>query len=186
MVHLVDGTKMIRALHYLRIGWTVLFGMLCMLLIGLWVGSQWQFQLLLFRMNPSNDLRLVLSKGQCAFCVSGPSTGRFGRGDFRIGPHCYLRANTTVKWVHYSVDSGIGKNIEQNFNAKDDSRFDLLDGSVDGRIIVIPPWLLSTLPCLVAVIPWLPWPTRFSLRTLLIAMAAVAVGLWLILWMAKR
>lgn len=175
---------MSRALHYLRIGWTILFGVLCVLLIGLWIGSYWQFQLLLFRMNPSNDLRLVLSKGQFAFCVSAPYTPPFSVIHFRFAPHAYSSVNKTLNWLHYSVDSGMGRSVQCIFEPHNRTRS--LDGSVDGRIIVIPPWLLCILPCIAATIPWLPWSTRFSLRTLLFIITAAAVGLWLFLWIARR
>ncbi len=36
-----------------------------------------------------------------------------------------------------------------------------------------------------ATIPLLPFSARFSLRTLLITMTAIAVGLWFIVWMAQ-
>jgi hypothetical protein len=37
-----------------------------------------------------------------------------------------------------------------------------------------------------ASLPWIAWPKRFSIRTLLIAMTAIAVGLWFIVWMARK
>ena len=44
---------------------------------------------------------------------------------------------------------------------------------------IVPDWLLATLCVLIAATPMLAWPKQFSLRTLLIAMTLVAVGLGL-------
>lgn len=180
----VDGTKMKRVLHYLRIGWTVLFAVLCVLLIALWAGSYWQFQLVVFRMNLSNDLRLVLSKGQLAYCVSTPYSDFNSGPKFRIAPSAYLCRDKQLRWLHYALDSTIGTDVQRNFEPN--NRHRSLDGSFDGRIIVMPLWLLSVVLCVIAAAPWLPWSKRFSLRTLLIIITVIAFGLWFTVWMARK
>jgi hypothetical protein len=50
-------------------------------------------------------------------------------------------------------------------------------------------WLLLLLSATIAFIPWiriLPWPKRFSLRTLLIATTLVAVALGLVIYAARN
>jgi hypothetical protein len=42
---------------------------------------------------------------------------------------------------------------------------------------IAPDWLLATLFALLGFVPWLSWPKRFSLRTLLIATTLLAVAL---------
>lgn len=50
----------------------------------------------------------------------------------------------------------------------------------------MPVLLVAAVSGIGTVAPWIRWSKRFSLRTLLIAMTAVAIGLWFILWMVKR
>jgi hypothetical protein len=50
----------------------------------------------------------------------------------------------------------------------------------DGLILTLPHWTLALVPVGLAVAPWLRW--RFTTRTLLIAITAVAVVLGLIVW----
>jgi hypothetical protein len=45
------------------------------------------------------------------------------------------------------------------------------------KIVSCPTWFVLLLTLGMAAAPWLPWSTRFSLRTLLIAITLVAVGL---------
>jgi hypothetical protein len=53
--------------------------------------------------------------------------------------------------------------------------------SKTGRFFIyVPHWFLIGLALVLASAPWLPW--RFRLRTLLIAMAALAVMLGLLIW----
>ncbi len=47
--------------------------------------------------------------------------------------------------------------------------------------LCVPHWVLAIVPGSIAAVPWLP--LRFSLRTLLIAMTLVAVGLGLVVWL---
>jgi hypothetical protein len=50
-------------------------------------------------------------------------------------------------------------------------------------VMVFPYWFLVLMSAAFAVIPWIGWKRRFSLRTLLIATTLVAVALGMILWM---
>lgn len=54
-----------------------------------------------------------------------------------------------------------------------------------GVTIFVPHWFLLLLYAALAFVPWLPWSTRYSLRTLLIVTTLVAAVLGLIVWMAK-
>jgi hypothetical protein len=60
------------------------------------------------------------------------------------------------------------------------------DYELRGKGWKLPMWLLVAALAVVAALPWLPWcQTRFSLRTLLIVTALAAVGLALILNLAR-
>jgi hypothetical protein len=47
-------------------------------------------------------------------------------------------------------------------------------------------WLLALFALMSGGVPWLRWPRRFTLRTLLIATTLVAFALALIVWAARR
>jgi len=49
------------------------------------------------------------------------------------------------------------------------------------KLVKIRFWWLVTVMCALAIVPWLSW--RFSLRTLLIAMTLIAVGLGFAMWL---
>lgn len=46
-------------------------------------------------------------------------------------------------------------------------------------------WLIVLIVQALGAVPWLPWPSRFSLRTLLIATTLVASALGLVVWAGK-
>jgi hypothetical protein len=46
-------------------------------------------------------------------------------------------------------------------------------------------WLLNLTVIVIAAIPWLPWSSRFSLRTLLLATTLVAIGLGFVVYVLK-
>ncbi len=51
--------------------------------------------------------------------------------------------------------------------------------------LAVPYWWLAWPTSLLALFPWIPWSTRFSVRTLLIATTLVAVVLGLIVWSVR-
>ncbi len=55
-----------------------------------------------------------------------------------------------------------------------------------GTGITIPHWFLVLLSAAPAAVPWLPWwSTRFSLRTMLIVTAVVALTLGIFVWLTR-
>ena len=49
----------------------------------------------------------------------------------------------------------------------------------------VPYWWLAGSTSLLAMLPWIPWTTRFSLRALLIATTLIAVVLGLVTWLSR-
>jgi hypothetical protein len=121
----------------------VVCGILCVLLIGLWVRSYWQFDILDNLYGHRIDVmrgKLVLRERVQPLFGPIPSAPPVSAATFR-----FLDALTSTSAVVASV-----------------------------RL-----WILVVIGSLLAAAPWIPWRKRFSLRTLLIAITLVAVGLGL-------
>jgi len=137
----------------LRIAWSVMFGIACVLLIALWVRSYWLYDW------------LYLVEGQ-------------GLMSMRGNVHTYCTSNQilplwtvsttplTLTGPHTHTFLGIGYSPGYSYVLP---------------LVTFPDWLPIVLFGGIAVAPWLPY--RFSLRTLLIATTLVAVVLGLIAWL---
>jgi hypothetical protein len=134
----------------LRIAWSVWWGIVCVLLIALWVRTYWQFDLMLVRFSTSSDLRIVSCRGQVALCVSGPSTG-WVSGEFRISPNAYMTSSAPW-WMSGSVNSSLGGDLQRNFTPKPGRN--ILAGP-DGRIVIVPLWIALASSASLATLPWI-------------------------------
>lgn len=149
-----------RALRYLRIAWTVFLGVLSVMLIALWVRSYWWADHIFCA---EEELIIISSVGKFELLWDGVPIprGRFQNWEVH---HRRLIAPSRRKlwWV-------------PTCNTNETS------------VVIHMPYWLPTLLVGAAVtisgLPWVHW--RFSLRTLLIAITAVAVGLWFIVWMTR-
>jgi hypothetical protein len=143
----------------LRIAWSVAWGALCLLLLALWVRSYLQRDNLSWAGASSpNEVQVASHRGSITL-VRSPYSGNLPRG-------LYLWAQAAVpteglvepqilrKWGVGSRQVGGGIGVSMSY------------------------WLPTTLFTILAAAPWRP--RRFSLRTLLIGMAVVAVLLGLI------
>jgi hypothetical protein len=141
----------------LRIAWSVACGVLCLLLIALWVRSYWRYNALFV---PQPKLEIQSIYGVLWACDPGP--------DFKIS-----------NWFLSDKDAA-GLEKSQIFpSVKSLGTFHLYP------TLAVPYWFLALIAATFGVIPWLPWSTSFSLRTLLIGMTAVAAILGLIVWATK-
>jgi hypothetical protein len=143
-------------LRYLRIAVTVLCLAACVLLIALWVRSYKSEDRAQGHVN-SVGIRFYSSRGWIV-CFKNNA---FGPGQYPwsldLGGDYWLAAN----------DGRLGFTSPVAF----------FSGTATSNISA-PHWIVIFIVTLIAAVPWLPW--RFSLRTLLIAMTLVAVGLGLI------
>jgi hypothetical protein len=57
--------------------------------------------------------------------------------------------------------------------------------SINGWYLLLPHWFLALLCATLAAAPWMPWPDRFGLRTLLIATTLIAVVLGLVVMFSR-
>jgi hypothetical protein len=150
-------------LKYLRIAVTALSLTACVLLIALWGRSYWHWDNWQGRISSDESLHVQSFGGQIAV--------------FKL-PHA-------MPWKVGSIQPPDWRKAIRKrpiFGSTWRSR-----GSVqhhDGELIGhIRHWHLAIPLSAFIVLPWLPW--RFSLRTLLIATTLVAVGLGVIIYLAR-
>jgi hypothetical protein len=143
----------------LRIAWSVLCGIACVLLIVLWVRSYWRHDILLL----GEGRALASCLGTVHTCVVS------------IGPaleHQWVLTGSQLRKPNYQEYSfsflGIGFSSAPFWPG-----------------VIIPDWLPTLLAAGLVAVPWLHWSGRFSLRTLLIATTLVAVVLGLIVWLSR-
>jgi hypothetical protein len=154
----------------LRIAWSVGCGIICLLLIVLWVRS----------FNWFDDLAFLFDNSQSMVAVQSAP-----------GSLC-------VTWQDAGLDTFSEEYYSRIFNAqRRDAPPELTLQSIAGRFHVfkfrtirnnalsMPFWFLVITSATLAAFPWIRWSKRFSLRTLLIATALVAMALGLIAVMVR-
>ncbi len=142
----------------LRIAWSAICAIACLLLIVLWVRSYWCYDQVVVR-RPQLDLDSFYG----AITVYHNNEDSPGKRQWRI-----ITYDTEVL-----RETGL-----LSFRNLYYFRF--------APVLVAPYWLPVLFVATIAAMPWLPWWfKRFSLRTLLIATTLVAVVMGLIVWAAK-
>jgi hypothetical protein len=150
------------AMNYrkLRIAWSAGCGILCLLLMALWVRSYWRLEIL--------EKRTGLQAVQISSV----------RGRIAIA---HLDARTTIGRAYLNVEAG---------DSADWRTGNVLGFAyyVDGLVtaLIVPHWLPALLLAALAVIPWISRSWRFSLHTLLIATTLVAVALGWAVYIARE
>jgi hypothetical protein len=145
--------------HKLRIAWSVFWGLACVLLIALWVRSPKACDLISKRDASGMTTTFCSSAGKVWFYRSVPPKPKIARATVPT-PHGW-------KYTRIEVE---GNAEPQPFV------FHLGAGK---QKIQFPDSVLVMACTIVGAAPWI---RRFSLRTLLIAITLVAVGLGIIVW----
>jgi hypothetical protein len=150
----------------LRIAWSVVCGLACVLLIALWVRSYWYTDDLAFRSIVAGRLTFFSNKGEMWL---------------------YWHADTLLRVIDFgSISTKYDPGFPPTSLGFGFIRDDDLDDGLDYWGIGFPQWFLSLICVAGIAIPWLPWwSKRFSLRTLLIATTFVAVVLGGIVWAVR-
>jgi hypothetical protein len=139
----------------LRIAWSVVWGLLAVLLIALWVRSySWSDDLIIRLSGPSKCIVHSMKGTVSGYCVSYP------------GPD----ENWTIRSESVAEMTAA---LPPNLSFDGMRQFQLFNSSYS-----IPHWLPVMLLAMVTAGPWLYW--RFSLRILLMGMTLVAVILGVI------
>jgi hypothetical protein len=152
----VRSGSVVGMLNWLRIAFSATCGIICLLLVALWVRSYWWHDIF-YRQVPQAKVQAESTEGALLFFNFRElqrESAPLGNGWTR---RSQLHPRTKIPPL-----SGI---------------FRSLDGPI-GASLQIPLWIATLVPAALAAAPWFRW--RFSLRTLLVAMTLAAVGLGLI------
>jgi hypothetical protein len=145
----------------LRIAWSAMCGILCLLLIVLWVRSYTWADDLIIRLPGSREFVIHSMQGSTAwYRASGLPPARAVVIESESVERLTDGTSTRASW----------------FN-------DLLDLQVLRRPVLLPHWIFILGISALSIVPWLRY--RFSLRTLLIATTLVAVLLGAMIWAVR-
>ena len=153
----MDRPRLIRGL---RFAVRAVCGILCLLLIVLWVHSYW-YRDLAFGRHPVWGLTYVVSRqGKISWYarISDPP-----RDSAR------WEVSSTLP-EHAGTTGNDGVMPEGDF-----ARSFMFVNLPSARAVVLPYWFLVAITLSLAAAPWIRWSKRFSLRTLLIATTLIAV-----------
>ncbi len=147
----------------LRIAWSVVWGVVAVLLILLWVRSYWWVDTVVL---PVSGNRLV---------TLGTFSGTVGLGTATFPQSALLSFNAVP------VDNV--RQVWLRTKVKPPSPW--LGGiltRMNAVMVFMPMWLATGAIVLVSAGPWIHWPSRFSLRTMLLTTTLVAALLGLVMW----
>jgi hypothetical protein len=145
----------------LRIAFSVTCGIACVLLVAIWIESQYFLR-----------------------SIHGRNTRHYqtARGFFLVYE---LTAHRPVGWQSSRIDfkDWTPDNV---INFPMWGTTDMTNTASEKRVAKIPLWYFASFFAVGAVLPWLPWSNRFSVRTLLITITVVAIGIGLIAWLVRQ
>jgi hypothetical protein len=154
----------------LRIAWSVLWAILCLLLLALWWRSYWWKEYAFRPISSQNVVSFSSYKGQA----------HAGIGRLRLGSYVQKRDGSYVK-VHAS-----GWQLGGEGASGRDPNYRLAFRLQPYLSVETPHCLLVLASITAAVAPWIHWSKRFTLRTLLIATTLLAMVLGLIVWATRN
>jgi hypothetical protein len=142
----------------LRIAWLVACGILCLLLIAMWVRSYWRHDRVFGHTSTSGVLEVQSLQGTLIWIDGVEPSSKTVLGD-----GWYFESNRTQAQQGHTLLPGFA--TQQYSNVVE---------------FEVPYWFLFLVAVSIAASPWLHW--RFSLGTLLIGMTVVAAVLGAVVW----
>jgi hypothetical protein len=142
----------------LRIAWSVVCGLACVLLVVLSVRSNYRID------------QIILPVNQSAYIGFGSVPNAFMVGLTNVRPTETWGSGPAAEWLANLDDEDLPWSAAPKFR--------IIDGC-----IMLPYWFVTLLSAAFGIAPWIRLPTRFSLRTMLIATTLIAVVLGLIVWL---
>ncbi len=146
----------------LRIAWSVACGIVCLLLIVLWVRSYWWADYI--------DIPVTTNKTTILALVPGGVGIQHRVNPKMLWPTTPWKLVTRPPQDDWKVHSRLGFFYEHNSQRT----------TIECAYLVMLVGIAAT-----GAASWLPWPKRFSLRTLLVATTVVAVVLGLIVAVSR-
>ena len=160
-----------RIARALRITWTALCGIACVLLCVLWVRSHSWIDQATIRVTHSQSLDLILIRDGIRFVgrynLANPDPNFWSWDTLPLSKIQSIAFAPRKVWDGRRIDWG--DTSRRGFNEV---------------YVLLPYWLLVSAMAAFAAVPWLKIiPSRFNLRTLLLAMTLVALVLGRIVWL---
>jgi hypothetical protein len=160
----------------LRIAFSAMCGVVCLLLVALWVRSYWQFDQFAQLGRNRTYYGCTSAQGRILLGKSNDSNLYTVFGTQPIRRHFSLKewdAVANVAFFPATVSESKAPAILPWLKFQRD--FYIQYGTGTSYEITLPYWLLAVTISALGLLPWLPY--RFSLRTLLIGMTVLAVAL---------
>ena len=148
-----------RILRLLRIGWSAGCVLVCLLLVALWVRSYWWVDIISGGLTNTRSFQTISCYGKLAVIVA--PYGGFWHYECSPSGQCGWRIYQFNKFRYWAVVPRTNARQELALSYK----------------------LVLALCMTLTAAPWTSW--RFSLRTLFVAMTAVAVLLGAVVYLAK-
>jgi hypothetical protein len=154
---------MIRWLRYLRIAFSVTFGIACVLLVVLWMRSHSGLEAHVFRLSQSRRVAVVSEFGEFGIA------SKIGDANSLILPTEFENLLPTEFENRSAYSLAMPPEYRQPLYRRLFSR----NRELYSWKVGVPYWLPITICATLAVTPWLTW--RFSLRTLLVAVTLIGL-----------
>jgi hypothetical protein len=158
----MERAKVVRGL---RIAWSVWWGILCVLLIALWVRSYWVAETATYQFASPHAIAVASDRGQLSI------------------ESLYFNDTSTSFATDFAIDSMPLDSVDTNWMGR---QFDWEVGrGADGGSyeLHLPYWFVSLMFAMFAALPWIHESNRYSLRALFIATTLIAVLLGLVVIM---
>jgi hypothetical protein len=171
----MDRTRVVR---WLRLSASALCLIVCVGLIGLWVRSYWRTDIAKGAFSETKSLCLESLRGRLFYQVydSDYPFHWAWKDDGKSPANWQVWTGKKWSWstkVNPSGDWHIWESQVRPWHFVSRLRSDTF-------AFVLPLWFPVLIFATLAAVPWLPWPTRFSVKTMLIVTTLVAVVLGLI------
>jgi hypothetical protein len=158
----MDRPRLIRGL---QIAWSVAWGILCVLLMVLWVRSYYSTVFVVGPLpNPYGSLLIETKQGRVTTCLS------YGQG--------VLSGLNASPWGMHNKPLEEWEPVIPPLSTR--AAFSYVRWNINHHYLILPYWFLTILSGTLAALPWIR--SRFSLRTLLIATTLIAVVLGVVVW----
>ena len=146
----------------LRIAWSVFLSMACVLLIVLWVRGYWWIDVINWQRTEQKSISLSSYGGRIQLYE------KYFRN--------YIPSPGEERAVqYYSLQPDLAESASWWFG---------FHQTTVTRTTEVPIWFILGIAATIALLPWIHW--RFTLRTLLLAISAVAGVLGLVVWAVRK